>query len=107
MNETRIPGGPGAGALAPQAGNGSDQAPPPAQPQRDSIGRFVPGATGNPHGRPKGSMNATTRLAKQYLAAKAHKAAEVVIDSLSSPVDWIRLTAARLLLERVLAQPEA
>jgi hypothetical protein len=38
---------------------------------RDSTGRFTPGTSGNPDGRPKGSLSKLTLLAKSLAEPKA------------------------------------
>jgi hypothetical protein len=45
-----------AGALS-SGGEGDGYTPP-----RDTSGRFLPGYSGNPHGRPKGSISFRTRF---------------------------------------------
>jgi hypothetical protein len=42
---------------------------------RDSSGKFLPGQSGNPRGRPKGALSKTTQLAKALTEPKA----EVII----------------------------
>jgi hypothetical protein len=69
-------------------------------PTRDSQGRLLPGHTANPNGRPKGSMNNTTKLASRRLAAHADRAARVILEALSDPDLSIRASAAKLILER-------
>jgi hypothetical protein len=42
---------------------------------RDSSGRFTPGQSGNPDGRPKGALSKTTQLAK----ALTHPHVETIV----------------------------
>jgi hypothetical protein len=41
------------------------------QKMRDSSGRFIPGQSGNPEGRPKGALSKTTILAKSLVEGQA------------------------------------
>jgi hypothetical protein len=69
-------------------------------PARNTHGQYATGSTGNPRGRPKGSLNATTVLANQRLRARADKAARVLERCLNSLNEWVALSAAKTILER-------
>src|SRR4051812_40700143 len=48
-----------------------DNAKPPAPARRTPRGRFVQGVSGNPGGRPLGSLNRATRIAAELLDGEA------------------------------------
>jgi hypothetical protein len=76
------------------------------QAARDARGRLLPGSTANPHGRPPGVPNNSTRLANRRLAAAAERAADVLIAALADGNRWIRVSAAKTILERAALVPE-
>jgi hypothetical protein len=69
----------------------------PAEEQRDGAGRFLPGASGNPQGRPPGARNRASLLAEILLDGQAvvlaQKAVELALDG--------NVLALRLCLERL------
>jgi hypothetical protein len=67
---------------------------------RDSSGRFKPGHSGNPGGRPK--MPAELREAMQCLADTA---AKVLEDCLTSDDERVRLAAAQQIFDRGYGKP--
>jgi hypothetical protein len=75
-------------------------------PQRDAQGRLLKGHTANPHGRPKGSMNNTTRLAARRAQASADKTVQRLEELAESDDPYLALQAIRLLLELALRSPE-
>jgi hypothetical protein len=65
---------------------------------RGGDGRFRPGVSGNPHGRPQGSRDRASVLAEQLLDGRAQALAEKAVElALGGDV-----TALRLCLERLL-----
>ncbi len=72
---------------------------------RTESGQFVPGVSGNPNGRPKGSPNITKQLeaaVKEYIASpsrihRLHK----VIDRLLTQAEDGNVGAAKLLLDKI------
>lgn len=69
-------------------------------PVRDELGRFVPGNSGNPKGRIP--LPAEIRNA---IRSASPRAVEVLIESLESPDERIRVVAARELLDRGYGKP--
>jgi hypothetical protein len=59
---------------------------------RDQAGRFVPGASGNPGGRPKG----IAALARQH----TDKAIQVLVEGMESPDERVKIAAAKEILDR-------
>jgi hypothetical protein len=68
--------------------------------EREANGRFLPGFTPNPSGRPKGA-GAIRELARQYVPAALQKIAELV----SSPDPRVALAASQEILNRVFGKP--
>jgi hypothetical protein len=68
--------------------------------ERDDLGRFVPGASGNPGGRPKPPDGLRTRLAEL-----SPRALERLGKLLDSGDERIRLEAAKAILDRHLGRP--
>ena len=67
---------------------------------RDDLGRFAPGTSGNPGGRPKPPDGLRTRLADlSFLAV------ERLGELLDSGDERVRLEAARTILDRHLGRP--
>jgi hypothetical protein len=73
---------------------------------RDQQGRLLKGHTANPNGRPKGSMNNTTRLAARRAQAGADKTVQRLEGLAESDDPYLSLQAIRLLLELALRAPE-
>jgi hypothetical protein len=67
---------------------------------RDDLGRFVPGTSGNPGGRPKPPDGLRTRLAEL-----SPLAVERLGELLDSGDERVRLEAARAILDRHLGRP--
>lgn len=70
-----------------------DEAP---KPQHDEAGRFVPGQSGNPAGRPKG---ARSKLTEQFLKAmledfEAHGIAAIAKVREDKPDQYLKVVAA-------------
>ncbi len=62
---------------------------------------FLPGRSGNPNGRPKGSKNKATQLSKDLLEA----AAEAIVNALVDKAKDGDLRAIKLCLDRIYPQP--
>jgi len=71
--------------------------PNPEDTGRKQGGRFRPGRSGNPEGRPRGSRNAATVLAEELLAEDIKAIVEKVKDEAKAG----NMVAARLVLERI------
>jgi uncharacterized protein DUF5681 len=69
--------------------------PEPTGPKQD--GRFQPGQSGNPAGRPKGALNEATRLVQALMAGDAEAVFSTVIDKAKAG----DMVAARLVVERL------
>jgi hypothetical protein len=70
---------------------------PAEAPQRTPKGRFAPGVSGNPRGKPKGTLRRTTRLAQELLDAHAPELVMTAISkALDGDIDALRLCIARL-----------
>ena len=67
---------------------------------RDDHGRFVPGVSGNPGGRPKPPDGLRTKLAKL-----SPRAVECLAELLDSGDERVRLEAAKTILDRHLGRP--
>ena len=67
---------------------------------RDDLGRFVPGTSGNPGGRPRPPDGLRTRLAEL-----SHRAVERLGELLDSVDERVRLEAAKTILDRHLGRP--
>jgi len=67
---------------------------------RDDLGRFVPGTSGNPGGRPKPPDGLRTRLAEL-----SPHAVERLGELLNSGDERVRLEAAKAILDRHLGRP--
>lgn len=67
---------------------------------RDDLGRFVPGTSGNPGGRPKPPVGLRARLAEL-----SPRAVERLGELLDSGDERVRLEAARTILDRQLSRP--
>jgi hypothetical protein len=67
---------------------------------RDDLGRFVPGTSGNPGGRPKPPAGLRTRLAELSPVA-----VERLGELLDDADPRVRLEAARAILDRHLGRP--
>jgi Family of unknown function (DUF5681) len=60
-------------------------------------GRFVPGVSGNPAGKPPGARARATRLAEKLMAGDAEAVVRAVIEAAKGG----DMTAARLVLDRI------
>jgi hypothetical protein len=60
-------------------------------------GRFVPGVSGNPAGKPPGARARATRLAEKLMAGDA----EAVVNAVVTAAKGGDMTAARLVLDRI------
>ena len=69
---------------------------------RQPNGRFVPGTSGNPGGRPKVPMDVRSPLAAGSLAA-----AQRLVELIKSEDERVSLSASLALLDRVLGKPPA
>lgn len=68
------------------------------QGSRNAGGRFKPGTSGNPSGRPKGALNRSSRVAAAFLQGEAEALARKAVElALAGDV-----TALRVCLERLL-----
>ncbi len=75
--------------------------PKPNQRDRGVAGRFVPGVSGNPAGRPPGTRNRASLLVEQMLEGQAEALAAKVIDlALAGDVLALRLCLERLVPAR-------
>lgn len=61
---------------------------------------FAPGQSGNPAGKPKGTLNRTTLLTRNILQAEAEDVARVVLEAAKGG----DLTAAKLVLDKLVPQ---
>ena len=66
-------------------------------------GKFQPGQSGNPSGRPRGSLNAATRLAQALMAGDIEEIVGKVIDAAKAG----DMVAAHLIVERLFPVPKA
>ena len=57
---------------------------------RNSIGRFVEGSSGNPNGRPLGSKNKFTTLKKAFIETFEE------LDGVDNLVEWARANQTKL-----------
>jgi hypothetical protein len=60
-------------------------------------GRFVPGVSGNPAGKPPGARARATRLAEKLMAGDAEAVVRAVIDAAKGG----DMTAAKIILDRI------
>jgi hypothetical protein len=65
---------------------------------RDQTGRFARGASGNPSGRPKGSLNRTTLAAMQLLDSEAEMLTQRAIEAARGG----DMSALKLVLDRII-----
>ena len=65
--------------------------------ERKQGGRFQPGQSGNPAGKPKGARHKTTLLAEKLMQDDAEAIVKAVLDSAKSG----DMTAARIVLDRI------
>jgi len=89
---------------APRGENdGSTNPPQPTSNPAVQKGRkgFVPGVSGNPNGRPKGSKNKATQLSKALFDAAAEDIAGVLIEMAKER----NLGAVKYCLDRIYPQP--
>lgn len=83
----------------------SDKVTPPATtgnrlaPVRDARGRLLPGSTANRNGRPKGSINSTTKLAARRAQAGAAQRVRRLEQMAQSDDPYLALQAIRVLDE--------
>jgi hypothetical protein len=71
--------------------------------ERDSKGRFPPGVSGNPAGKPVGARNGLTLLAESLAADRAERILATLFD-LAERGDPVAL---RLVVERIWPRPDA
>lgn len=74
----------------------------PVKTGRDHVGRFRPGCSGNPAGRPKGSRNAATRALAELVDADG----AVIVAKLIEQAKAGEPVALRLAVERLLPRLE-
>jgi hypothetical protein len=101
MNDDTMPGFAGVADEDHATLNPAQNDAPAPVALRAPDGRFLPGRSGNPRGRPLGSQNSTTAEANNILRARAARAAELLsakLDDASTP--WIQLNAAVEILKR-------
>lgn len=68
--------------------------------EKQTSGRFKPGQSGNPAGRPKGSVNLITRAAQEKLAERVDEILEQAISlATSGDIHALKLLIPRLLPE--------
>lgn len=73
----------------------------PENARRDHAGRFKPGISGNPAGKPKGTRNRATRAAEALLESEMEAITRKAVDAaLSGDVTAIRLCLDRILPAR-------
>jgi len=65
-------------------------------------GRFQPGQSGNPAGKPKGARHTTTLLAEKLMQDDAEKIVKAVIEAAGNGY----MTAARMILDRICPAPK-
>ena len=65
-------------------------------------GRFQPGQSGNPAGKPRGSRHKTTLFAEKLMQDDAEKIVKAVIEAAGNG----DMTAARLILDRICPAPK-
>jgi Family of unknown function (DUF5681) len=65
---------------------------------RDQTGRFLPGVSGNPGGRPKGALNRTTLAAMALLDSEAEMLTQRAIEAARGG----DMTALKLVLDRII-----
>lgn len=71
---------------------------PIQEPVRGPDGKFLPGASGNPAGRPPGARNRSTQAALELLEGEAQAITKKAIDlALAGDIQAIRLCLERLL----------
>lgn len=74
---------------------------PPPGDGRDADGRFLPGVSGNPRGRPLGSHNHTSQLLEELLNERAEALANKTIEiALDGDARALRMCLDRLLPAR-------
>jgi len=69
--------------------------------ERDSEGKFLPGVSGNPHGRPKGNTDKRTKIREDLLGAILPKA----IEQLAAAVDQGEKWAIELVVSYSIPKP--
>jgi hypothetical protein len=70
---------------------------PPANAGRKQGGRFRPGVSGNPNGKPRGARHRTTRAVQELLDGEAEKLTRKAIElALAGDVQCLRLCIDRL-----------
>lgn len=80
--------------------------PTPSEPtasDRDGTGRFAPGQSGNPSGRPKGTRN---RLTIQMGRTLAEKASDLAKSIAAQALDGGDAKAARVMIDMIAAAEE-
>jgi len=73
----------------------------PDNPRRDHVGRWQPGASPNPAGKPKGTRNRTTLAVEALLEGEAEALTRKAIEQAKAG----DTTALRLCLERIAPAP--
>jgi hypothetical protein len=78
-----------------------------AEPVRDKGGRFLKGASGNPRGKSKGTVNRSTRALREALKRAARKAVRTLTKQMNSSNEFVQYAAAKYIADRSLAEPDA
>ena len=76
---------------------------PSSLQEREPSGRFAPGQSGNPLGRPKGSKNKATKLREELLGPILPEAIEKLREAVSEGERW----AVEMAVSYSLAKPKA
>jgi hypothetical protein len=73
----------------------------PGSGERESNGRFAPGFSGNPNGRPKGARNKTTMMVEALVDGEADLLTrKILAKALEGDTTALRFCVARLLAPR-------
>lgn len=67
---------------------------------RDQAGRFVPGQSGNPKGKPKGTLHKATRAALELLGGQLEELTQVVINAALAG----DMTATKIVFDKLIPQ---
>lgn len=74
-----------------------------SRPKQDRRGKFRPGESGNPAGRPKGAISKTNRLVREMLEQRADEVISAILDRAAETGDP---GIARLVLDRLAPAPK-